>query len=84
MLLDNTIRKAGGVSDRDKLRTAMRAGDFPTTRGTFKFNNNHFPIQNIYLREAVKEADGSYVTKTRGVIISAHGDSYAKSCGMKW
>jgi len=36
------------------------------------------------LREAVKEADGSYVTKTRGVIISAHGDSYAKSCGMKW
>jgi branched-chain amino acid transport system substrate-binding protein len=84
MLLDNAIRKAGGVSDRDKLRTAMRAGDFPTTRGTFKFNNNHFPIQNIYLREAVKEADGSYVTKTRGVIISAHGDSYAKSCGMKW
>jgi len=83
MLLDNAIRKAGGVSDRDKLRTAMRAGDFPTTRGTFKFNNNHFPIQNIYLREAVKEADGSYVTKTRGVIISAHGDSYAKSCGMK-
>ena len=84
MLLDNAIRKAGGVSDRDKLRTAMRAGDFPTTRGTFKFNNNHFPIQNIYLREAVKEADGSYVTKTRGVIISAPGDSYAKSCGMKW
>jgi len=84
MLLDNAIRKAGGVSDRDKLRTAMRAGDFPTTRGTFKFNNNHFPIQNIYLREAVKEADGSYITKTRGVIISAHGDSYAKSCGMKW
>ena len=84
MLLDNAIRKAGGVSDRDKLRTAMRAGDFPNTRGTFKFNNNHFPIQNIYLREAVKEADGSYITKTRGVIISAHGDSYAKSCGMKW
>ena len=84
MFLDKAIRKAGGVSDRDKLRAAMRAGDFPTTRGTFKFNNNHFPIQNIYLREAVKDADGEYVTKTRGVIISAHGDSYAKSCGMKW
>mgnify|MGYP002630579708 CR=1 FL=1 len=84
MFLDKAIRTAGGVSDRVKLRAAMRAGDFFTTRGTFKFNNNHFPIQNIYLREAVKEADGSYVTKTRGVIISAHGDSYAKSCGMKW
>ena len=84
MFLDTAIRNAGGISDRAKLRAAMRAGDFPTTRGTFKFNNNHFPIQNIYLREAVKDADGSYVTQTRGVIISAHGDSYAKFCGMKW
>lgn len=84
MFLDNAIRKAGGIGDRKKLRAAMRVGDFPSTRGTFKFNNNHFPVQNIYLREAVKEADGSYVTKTRGVILSAHGDAYAKSCGMKW
>ena len=83
MFLDNAIRKAGGISDRAKLRAAMRAGDFPTTRGTFKFNNNHFPIQNIYLREAVND-NGNYVTKTRRVIISAHGDSYAKSCPMKW
>ena len=83
MFLDNAIRKAGGVGDRDKLRTAMRAGDFPNTRGTFKFNNNHFPIQNIYLREAVND-NGNYVTKTLGVVLSAHGDAYAKDCPMKW
>ena len=61
----------------------MRAGDFPNTRGTFKFNNNHFPIQNIYLREAMFE-NGKYFTKTLGVVLSAHGDSYAKDCKMKW
>ena len=83
MFLDNAIRKAGGVGDRDKLRTAMRAGDFPNTRGTFKFNNNHFPIQNVYLREAVND-NGNYVTKTLGVVLPAHGDAYAKDCPMKW
>ena len=83
LFLDHAIRKAGGVSDRDKLRAAMRAGDFPNTRGTFKFNNNHFPIQNIYLREAMHE-DGKYFTKTLGVVLSAHGDAYAKDCKMKW
>ena len=83
MFLDNAIRKAGGVGDRDKLRTAMRAGDFPNTRGTFKFNNNHFPIQNVYLREAVND-NGNYITKTLGVVLSAHGDAYAKDCPMKW
>ena len=83
MFLDNAIRKAGGVGDRDKLRTAMRAGDFPNTRGTFKFNNNHFPIQYVYLREAVND-NGNYVTKTLGVVLSAHGDAYAKDCPMKW
>lgn len=83
LFLDHAIRKAGGVGDRDKLRAAMRAGDFPNTRGAFKFNNNHFPIQNIYLREAMHE-NGKYFTKTLGVVLSAHGDSYAKDCKMKW
>ncbi len=83
LFLDHAIRKAGGVGDRDKLRAAMRAGDFPNTRGSFKFNNNHFPIQNIYLRKAVMEG-GSYFTRTLGVVLSAHGDAYAKDCPMKW
>ena len=84
LFLDHAIRKAGGVSDKDKLRAAMRAGDFPNTRGSFKFNNNHFPIQNIYLREAVKDAEGNYFNRTLGVVLSAHGDAYAKDCDMKW
>lgn len=84
MFLDHAIRKAGGVSDRDKLRAAMRTGDFPSVRGTFKFNNNHFPVQNIYLRQAMQNDAGEYVNQTKGVILSSHGDAYAKNCKMKW
>ena len=83
MLIDHAIRKAGGVSDRDKLRAAMKTGDFPSVRGTFKFNNNHFPVQNIYLREAMKNDAGEFVNQTKSVILSAHGDAYAKECKMK-
>ena len=84
MFLDHAIRKAGGIKDRAKLRAAMRVGDFPTVRGNFKFNNNHFPVQNIYSREAIRNDAGEYVNKTRGVILAAHGDAYAKNCKMKW
>jgi branched-chain amino acid transport system substrate-binding protein len=82
--IDHSIRVAGGVSDRDALRDAMRLGGYPSTRGNLKFNNNHFPIQNFYLREAVKDSDGSYTTKIIDTVFTDYGDNYAKDCGMKW
>jgi branched-chain amino acid transport system substrate-binding protein len=84
MFLDAAIRKVGNVTDRDALRAAMRSGDFPNTRGKIKFNNNHFPIQDFYLREVVKEADGTFTTKIVDTVFKDHGDSYAKDCPMKW
>ena len=82
--IDHSIRVAGGISDRDALRDAMRLGGYPSTRGNLKFNNNHFPIQNFYLREAVKDSDGSYTTKIIDTVFTDYGDNYAKDCGMKW
>lgn len=83
MFLDAAVRKVGNVTDRDALRAAMRSGDFPNTRGSIKFNNNHFPIQNFYLRKVVKEGDG-FTTKIVNTVFENHGDSYAKDCPMKW
>ena len=42
----------------------MEKADFKSVRGDFKFGNNHIPIQNFYLQDAVKNADGSYALKT--------------------
>ncbi len=84
MLIDTAIRAVGGnLDDKEALIAAMRKADFPSVRGSFKYNNNHFPIQNFYLREVVKDGD-DYTTKIRGVVFSSHGDAYAKDCPMKW
>ena len=82
--IDHAIRVAGGISDHDTLRDAMRLGGYPSTRGNLKFNNNHFPIQNFYLRKAVKDTDGSYTTKIIDTVFTDYGDNYAKECPMNW
>ena len=37
---------------------AMRKANFKSMRGQFKYNVNHFPIQNFYLLKAVKGPSG--------------------------
>ena len=39
----------GNLDDMDGMRAAMEAAKFPSVRGSFKYGNNHFPIQNFYL-----------------------------------
>ena len=46
------------------MRKAMEKADFKSVRGDFKFGNNHIPIQNFYLQDAGKNADGSYALHT--------------------
>ena len=60
----------------------MRAGDFPTVRGNFKFNNNHFPIQDFYIGRVVKK-NGQLTHEVIGKPFTAQGDRYAKLCKMK-
>ena len=62
------------------MRAALATGDIPTTRGNLKMNTNHFPIQNIYLRETVKDADGVVTTKVISTVFNNHADSYAVNC----
>ena len=37
--------------------------DFKSLRGDFKFNTNHYPIQDFYLVKVAKRADGKYQTE---------------------
>ena len=57
--------------------------DFPSIRGGFKFNTNHFPIENFYLLETVKGDDGKLKQLTRATIFENHADVYAADCAMK-
>ena len=53
-------------------------------RGSFKYNHNHFPIQNFYVQEVVKDAAGDYTMKTLDVALRDHKDRFAVKCEMNW
>ncbi len=85
MLIDSALKVVGGdISKKDAFRTALRAANFNSVRGPFKFNKNQFPIQNYYLTQIVKDDKGRLVMDLKGVIFASHGDAYADQCKMKW
>jgi branched-chain amino acid transport system substrate-binding protein len=69
------------VKDADAFRAALKAAKFESTRGDFKFGDNHHPIQDIYVREVVKEGD-VLTNKIIGVSLEDHQDAYAAECKM--
>jgi branched-chain amino acid transport system substrate-binding protein len=84
LLVDSAVRKVKGrIEDKDALRSALRAADFKSVRGDFKFNSNQFPVQNYYLQLVGKDADGRLVHKTIGTILTNRGDAYVQDCKMK-
>lgn len=83
MLIKSAVDAVGGdLSDKDAVRAAMAKADFASTRGSFKFGNNHFPIQNFYLREAVEDSEGRWTTKVVSTVYEDHQDPHAGDCGM--
>ncbi|MBL4646223.1 MAG: ABC transporter substrate-binding protein [Hyphomicrobiales bacterium] len=79
-LILSAIAKAD-VSDADAFRDALRAADFASVRGKFRFGPNHHPIQNIYVREVIKE-DGILTNKIVSTGLEDHQDAYAADCSM--
>ena len=73
--------KKSPVSDKDAFRKALKAADFASPRGDFKFGNNNFPIQDIYVREVVKEGD-ILTNKIISKAFEDHQDAYAKDCAL--
>ena len=69
------------VSDADAFREALRAADFASTRGHFRFNTNHHPIQDYYVREVIKEGD-VYINRIIGTALTDHADAFAGDCRM--
>jgi len=80
--IKGAVEAAGGVDDVNALRAAMRATTSLPTRGAVTFGNNQFPIQNLYLREAVADGDGKWTTRIVATVYEGHQDPYAAECGL--
>jgi branched-chain amino acid transport system substrate-binding protein len=84
MLLDSAIRKVGGrLGDKDALRAAIRAAQFQSVRGPFEFGTNHYPVQDFWLCQVAKRADGKFQTETVRKVLSHDTDPYAAECRMR-
>ncbi|MEP0941188.1 MAG: ABC transporter substrate-binding protein [Rhizobiaceae bacterium] len=79
-LLLSAMGKAD-VKDADAFREALRAADFNSTRGSFSFTANHHPVQDIFVREVVKEGD-VFTNKIVSTAMTGHGNAYVDQCKM--
>lgn len=83
MLIDAAVKQVGGaIEDKNAFREALKTVKAPTARGEYRFGNNHYPIQNYYLREVAKNADGSVSNRFVSQVMEGHQDAYAKDCKM--
>jgi branched-chain amino acid transport system substrate-binding protein len=73
----------GDLANKDKVRAEMKKANFKSLRGGFKYNTNQFPIQNFYIQEAVKDADGMMTVKTIATAVKDGKDPYYEKCPMK-
>jgi branched-chain amino acid transport system substrate-binding protein len=83
LLIDSAVVAIeGDLSDKDALREALQAADFASTRGDFRYNTNHFPIQDFYLLQAIRREDGNYATSVKQKIFEDYADRQAEKCPM--
>lgn len=84
LLIESALAKTkGNVADKKAFQAALKAADFKSVRGSFKFGNNNFPIQDMHVFEAYKDNEGRMNIKTIATPLKATRDSYADKCPMK-
>ena len=84
LLLDSAIAKVkGNVTDKKAFMMALKAADFKSLRGNFKYNTNNFPIQDLHVFEAVKDSRGRMTLKTVATPLKADKDNYFDKCALK-
>jgi predicted porin len=64
MAMDAAVRDVGGkIDDHEAVLKALKNPSFKSVRGDFKYGANNFPVQNYYLREVGKDAEGRLTNK---------------------
>ena len=84
MLINSAVVNTNGkLDDKAAFGKAMEKADFKSVRGKFAYNTNHFPIQDFFSQEVVKDKDGEFTMKSTGTIFADAKDAFAEKCTMK-
>ncbi len=82
--LDAALKSIGGkIEDAAGFQKALETVKFDSLRGKFRFNRNHYPVQDFWLAEIVKDPKGRPIMAKRSLIDADHQDSYVDKCAMK-
>jgi branched-chain amino acid transport system substrate-binding protein len=83
MLIGSAVAGVKGkLDDKAALQKALEKADFKSVRGNFKFGTNHYPTQNFYMQEVVKQGD-DYTQKTTATAEKDVPNPHASKCSMK-
>lgn len=69
------------ISDEAGFGAALKAAEFDSVRGEFSFAANNHPIQNIYVREVIKEGD-IFTNKIVATAMEDRANAYVDDCKM--
>jgi branched-chain amino acid transport system substrate-binding protein len=73
----------GNSADKVALRAALMKADFNSLRGAFRFNTNHYPIQDFYLVKVAQRPDGKFETEIAEKVFANYADTHVQDCKMK-
>ena len=81
LLIDSALKKTGGkTADKQAFRNALRAADYASLRGAYKFDVNGYPIQDFHVFQVAKDSAGRVSLKTIATPLKAHRDAYVSEC----
>jgi branched-chain amino acid transport system substrate-binding protein len=82
MLIGSAVNAVkGNLGDKKAVQAALEKADFKSVRGAFKFDKNHYPIQNFYMQEVVKNGD-AYTLKTTATAVENSKNIHGAQCKM--
>ncbi|NYT83762.1 ABC transporter substrate-binding protein [Alcaligenaceae bacterium] len=82
-LIDSALSKVKGkITDKEAFRAALKAADFQSVRGPFKFESNQFPDAGFYRVDVVEGADGAELKAISPITIKTRAN-FAAQCPMK-
>ena len=82
-MIDDAVASVHGkLSDKNAIVTRMEQAAYPSVRGKYSYNTNHFPIENFYLLKIEQDSDGQFVRKVQSTIFTDHKDAYYSECHM--
>ncbi|NYT84605.1 ABC transporter substrate-binding protein [Pollutimonas harenae] len=82
-LIASALKKVDGkLDDKEAVLAALKAADFDSVRGAFKFDSNQFPDAPFYRVDVVEGANGAELQAKNPIVIKTRAN-FAQQCPMK-